>query len=47
MQKDPVCGMQVDPRTAPAQSTYRGTTYYFCNEACKQQFDRNPAQYAK
>ena len=47
MQKDPVCGMQVDPRTAAAQSTYLGKTYYFCAEACKQQFDKNPAQYAK
>jgi Cu+-exporting ATPase len=47
MQRDPVCGMQVDPRTAAAQSTYLGKTYYFCSPACKQQFDKNPAQYAK
>ena len=47
MYKDPVCGMQVDPRTAAAQSTYNGKTYYFCSEACRQQFDKNPAQYAR
>jgi Cu+-exporting ATPase len=47
MHKDPVCGMQVDPRTAAAQSTYNGKTYYFCSEACRQQFDKNPAQYAR
>ena len=47
MHKDPVCGMQVDPRTAVAQSTYNGKTYYFCADACKQQFDKNPTQYAR
>ena len=47
MHKDPVCGMQVDPRTAAAQSTYNGKTYYFCSEACRQQFDKNPAQHAR
>ena len=26
--KDPVCGMEVDPKTAPAKSEYMGKTYY-------------------
>ena len=43
--KDPVCGMEVDPATADGQSTYKGKTYYFCSEVCKQKFDANPGWY--
>jgi transcriptional regulator GlxA family with amidase domain len=39
-----VCGMAVDPSTAP-KSVYGGKTYYFMNEAHKKQFDANPQQY--
>ncbi|OGO21619.1 MAG: YHS domain-containing protein [Chloroflexi bacterium RBG_16_50_9] len=42
---DPVCGMQVDPKTAPARSDYMGKTYYFCSPACKKSFDANPTKY--
>ena len=41
MQKDPVCGMQIDPNNAAGQSTYQAKTYYFCSPACKQKFDKN------
>lgn len=44
--KDPVCGMDVDPKNAPAKSEYMGKTYYFCNPGCKKAFDANPAKYA-
>lgn len=47
MEKDVVCGMQVDPAKAAARTEYRGMTYYFCSPACKAKFDANPAQYAK
>jgi len=40
--KDPVCNMDVDPATAPAQSEYSGTTYYFCSPGCKTDFDADP-----
>ncbi len=43
--KDPVCGMDVDPKTAPATSEHMGKTYYFCSLACKKTFDANPAKY--
>ncbi len=43
--KDPVCGMSVDPKTAPAESEYMGKTYYFCAPGCKKAFDTNPAKY--
>lgn len=44
--KDPVCGMEVDPATAAGQSEYKGKTYFFCAEVCKQKFDARPELYA-
>ena len=43
--KDPVCGMTVDPKKAAAESQHDGQTYYFCSQACKQKFDKNPSQF--
>ena len=40
---DPVCGMAVDPATAPAQRTYDGVTYSFCNPGCSAAFDADPS----
>jgi YHS domain-containing protein len=47
MEKDVVCGMQVDPAKAAAASEYKGKTYYFCAKICKTKFDANPSQYVK
>lgn len=44
MKKDPVCGMQVDPKSAEGTSEYNGETYYFCGTGCKQKFDQKPSQ---
>lgn len=44
MEKDPVCGMMVDPKTAQ-KSEYRGKTYYFCSADCMMEFDKNPEKY--
>ncbi|HEX4104481.1 MAG TPA: YHS domain-containing protein [Candidatus Paceibacterota bacterium] len=44
--KDVVCGKQIDPDTAMFTSNYKGTTYYFCSEGCKQKFDADPETYA-
>ena len=46
MAKDPVCGMDVDPKQAAGTSEYQGQTYYFCSAGCKKAFDREPAKYA-
>ena len=46
MVKDPVCGMDVDPKTAAGKSEYQGQTYYFCSAGCKKAFDKEPAKYA-
>ena len=47
MEKDVVCGMQVDPTKAAGKSEHNGKTYYFCSRACKKKFDANPGQYAR
>jgi YHS domain-containing protein len=47
MEKDVVCGMQVDPTKAAGTSEYQGKTYYFCAKSCKTKFDADPAKYVK
>jgi YHS domain-containing protein len=47
MAKDPVCGMEVDPKTAAGKSDYQGQTYYFCSLGCKKAFDNEPGKYVK
>ena len=42
---DPVCGMEVNPASAEAQSECGGQSFYFCSVECTQKFDRNPEQY--
>jgi YHS domain-containing protein len=39
-----VCGMDVDPKTAP-KSTFKGATYYFCSENDKKTFDATPDKF--
>jgi Cu+-exporting ATPase len=45
MIKDPVCRMDVDPKSAAAQSKHQGQTYYFCAIGCKTKFDADPGKY--
>ncbi len=42
---DPVCGMNVDKATAKATFDYKGTTYYFCGQGCKDAFAKEPEKY--
>ena len=41
---DPVCGLKVDPASAPS-ARHGGQTYYFCSEKHQQLFQQNPAKY--
>ena len=43
---DPVCGMQVDEESAPAQAEYNGVSYSFCSQACLSAFEDDPELYA-
>lgn len=45
MVTDPVCGMQIDDASAAATITYEGATYHFCSQACREQFEQDPARY--
>jgi len=45
--KDPVCGMEVDAKTAKFKTEHAGKTYYFCAAMCKKKFDENPEKYLK
>ena len=45
MSIDPVCGMEVDEKSAAGQSEYKGQTYYFCSPGCKRDFDKDPEKY--
>jgi len=45
IEKDPVCGMAVDPSRAKATHEHAGKAYYFCSAGCKEKFSANPAKY--
>ena len=41
----PVCDMKVDEQTAPAKTTYKNQTYYFCSQECADTFKANPDKF--
>jgi len=45
-ERDPICGMTVDPEKAAARFAHAGKTYYFCSEGCARQFEQTPEIYA-
>jgi len=47
MERDIVCGMQVDPKTAQWKSEYKGKTYFFCAPGCKHEFEKDPEKFLK
>lgn len=44
--RDPVCGMEVAPATGYSRA-YQGREYWFCSRKCLDQFDADPARYAR
>ena len=44
-EKDPVCGMTVEPSRAKATHEHAGKTYYFCCAGCQTKFSADPAKY--
>jgi Cu+-exporting ATPase len=44
-EKDPVCGMAVDPNKAAAKQEFRGNTYYFCSKRCAERFAKEPERF--
>ena len=47
MEKDPVCGMDVDPHTARFKTAHAGHPYYFCSAGCLAKVEGEPARYLK
>ncbi len=45
LEKDPVCGMNVDPSAAASTVSHIGKTYYFCCRGCAEKFQANPGKY--
>jgi P-type Cu+ transporter len=45
LERDPVCGMQVDPAKARARAEHAGRTYFFCCDGCAQKFRAAPDKY--
>lgn len=44
--RDPVCGIMVE-RDPSLSAVYKGTTYYFCSNADRDKFKKNPENYVK
>src|SRR5260370_35863845 len=45
MERDPVCGMSVDPEKAKAKVDHGEKSYYFCSAACAKKFEQTPQQF--
>jgi len=45
MERDPVCGMNVDPEKAKAKVEHGGKNYFFCSAGCVKRFEQTPHQF--
>ena len=45
LERDPVCGMNVNPETARHVHEHGGRKYYFCCAGCAEKFKANPQRY--
>jgi P-type Cu+ transporter len=45
LDKDPVCGMNVDPSKAAASVEYEGKLYHFCSRGCAEKFKADAEKY--
>ena len=45
LDKDPVCGMNVDPSKAVGSVEYEGKLYHFCSRGCAEKFKADPERY--
>jgi len=44
-ERDPVCGMMVDPHTTAHHAAHDEHRYYFCSAGCRTRFIADPAEY--
>src|ERR1700684_1783661 len=45
VERDPVCGMNVNPATARHLYQHNGKNFYFCCAGCVEKFKADPAKY--
>ena len=45
VEKDPVCGLLVDPKKTKFSSIHDGHPFYFCSTSFKKTFDNDPHKY--
>ncbi|HLI61885.1 MAG TPA: heavy metal translocating P-type ATPase [Terriglobales bacterium] len=45
LERDPVCGMSVDPTKAASTVEHEGKLYHFCCRGCAEKFRREPEKY--
>ena len=45
MERDPVCGMNVDSERAKAKVAHGGKSYFFCSTGCAKRFEQAPQQF--
>jgi len=43
--RDPVCGMNVEEKTAAHKTIRENRVYYFCSASCQAEFIKNPGKY--
>jgi Cu+-exporting ATPase len=46
-ERDPVCGISVDPAASTHHAEHAGHTHYFCGRRCRERFEADPARYLK
>jgi len=44
-ERDPVCGMDVDPHATPHRAEHAGRTWYFCSARCRERFIAAPGDF--
>ena len=44
---DPVCGMEIDPASAAAETCHDGIKVFFCAEGCRDTFLADPERFTK
>jgi P-type Cu+ transporter len=45
LEKDPVCGMVVDPKKAAGKVEHGGNRYFFCSKHCAERFEKEPDKF--
>ena len=45
VEKDPVCGMEVETTSTDLKLEHEGTTYWFCGKGCLLEFRDDPERF--